>query len=511
MNGFGLGFVLVIAAVATVVGYLFRKFSAESRIASAEVEAQRMINEARMEAEAKKREALVGAREDVHQLRSEAEKEIRERRGEVQLQEKRLVQKEETLDRKVEAIENKQEGLREREQQLELKKEELAALRERQIEELQRISGLSKEEAREFLLNQVREESRREAALLAKEIETTARDEAEKKAREIIAQAVQRSAAEHVAEITVSVVQLPNEEMKGRIIGREGRNIRTFEAVTGCDLIIDDTPEAVVVSAFDPVRRGKARITLEKLISDGRIHPARIEEMYGRAEREVETAIREAGEQAAIDAGVSLHPELVKVLGRLKYRTSYGQNVLSHSIEVSSLAGIMAAMLGTDVKVARRSGLLHDIGKAIDHDVEGTHVELGMDLLRRYGESEEVIHAMSTHHGEHEAHSVEAVLVHAADALSAARPGARRETLESYLKRLEQLEAIANSFKGVEKSFAIQAGREIRIIVKPEKIDDVEAYSMAKEISRRIEKEMRYPGQIKVTVVRETRAVEYAR
>ncbi len=345
-----------------------------------------------------------------------------------------------------------------------------------------------------------------------KEIETQAREEAERRAREVIAQAIQRCAAEHVAELSVSVVQLPNEDMKGRVIGREGRNIRTFEAVTGCDLIIDDTPEAVVVSSFDPVRREKARLTLEKLLADGRIHPARIEEMYEKAEREVEAAIRQAGEEATIATGVhNLHPELVKTLGRMKYRTSYGQNVLAHSVEVSQLAVLMANLLGADANVARRAGLLHDIGKAVDHQVEGTHVNIGIDLLRRYGESEEVIHAMSTHHGEYEAKSVEAVLVSAADALSAARPGARRETLESYVKRLEQLEEIATSFPGVEKAFAIQAGREVRIIVKPEQVDDAESFRMAKEISKRIENEMRYPGQIKVTVVRETRAVEYAR
>lgn len=498
--------------VGGAAGYLLRRFGAEARIASAESEAARIVEEARRNAEGVKREALVEAREEVHRLRADVEREVRDRRAEVQRLESRLVQKEEAIDRKLESLERKQEDLRAREKELERLREESLQLRERQTEELHRISGLSKEEARELIMSQVREESRRDAALLMKEIESQAREEAERRAREVIAQAVQRCAAEHVAEISVSVVPLPNEEMKGRVIGREGRNIRTFEAVTGCDLIIDDTPEAVVVSAFDPVRREKARLTLEKLLADGRIHPARIEEMYEKAEREVEAAIRQAGEEATIATGVhNLHPELVKTLGRMKYRTSYGQNVLAHSVEVSQLAVLMANMLGADANVARRAGLLHDIGKAVDHQVEGTHVNIGIDLLRRYGEPEEVIHAMSTHHGEYEAKSVEAVIVNAADALSAARPGARRETLESYVKRLEQLEEIATSFAGVEKAYAIQAGREVRIIVKPEQVDDVEAFRMAKEISKRIENEMRYPGQIKVTVVRETRAVEYAR
>lgn len=503
---------LVGVLVGGAAGYLLRRFGAEARIASAESEAARIVEEARRNAEGVKREALVEAREEVHRLRADVEREVRDRRAEVQRLESRLVQKEEAIDRKLESLERKQEDLRAREKELERLREESLQLQQRQTEELRRISGLSKEEARELIMSQVREESRRDAALLMKEIESQAREEAERRAREVIAQAVQRCAAEHVAEISVSVVPLPNEEMKGRVIGREGRNIRTFEAVTGCDLIIDDTPEAVVVSAFDPVRREKARLTLEKLLADGRIHPARIEEMYEKAEREVEAAIRQAGEEATIATGVhNLHPELVKTLGRMKYRTSYGQNVLAHSVEVSQLAVLMANMLGADANVARRAGLLHDIGKAVDHQVEGTHVNIGIDLLRRYGESEEVIHAMSTHHGEYEAKSVEAVIVNAADALSAARPGARRETLESYVKRLEQLEEIATSFAGVEKAYAIQAGREVRIIVKPEQVDDVEAFRMAKEISKRIENEMRYPGQIKVTVVRETRAVEYAR
>ncbi len=508
----GLAMALAAALMGAALGFWLRKYLAESRIASAEAEARRLLEDAAKEAEGKKREALVEAREEMHRMRAEAEREIRERRGELQRQEKRLLQKEEVLDRKLEALERKEEHLKRKEAELEQLREGLEDLRARQTAELERISGMSKEEAREILMANVREEAKREAAILMREIEAEAREEAEKRAKEIIAMAIQRCAADHVAEMSVSVVQLPNEEMKGRIIGREGRNIRTFEALTGVDLIIDDTPEAVVISAFDPVRREKARLALEKLVADGRIHPARIEEMYEKADREVEAAIREAGEQACIETGVhGLHPELVRMLGRMKYRTSYGQNVLKHSIEVSHLAALMASMLGADVNVARRAGLLHDLGKAVDHEVEGTHVAIGMELLRRYGESEAVIHAMSTHHGEYEARSVEAVLVNAADALSAARPGARRETLEAYIKRLEKLEEIANSFAGVEKSFAIQAGREIRIIVKPDQVDDVEAYRMAKEISRRIESEMQYPGQIKVTVIRETRAVDYAR
>lgn len=504
--------ILITAAAGSAAGYWLRKYVAESRIASAESEARRLVEEARKDAEAKKREALVEVREEAHRLRAEVEREVRERRTEIQRQEKRLQQKEESLDHKIEVLEKKQDDLRLREQELFKMKEEVAQIRVQQAEELERISGLPREEAKEILLAQVREDSKREATILMREIENEAREEAEKKAREVISQAVQRCAADHVSEISVSVVALPSEDMKGRIIGREGRNIRTFEAVTGCDLIIDDTPEAVVISAFDPVRREKARLTLERLVADGRIHPARIEEMYEKSEREVETAIREAGEQAAIETGVhNLHPDLVKVLGRMKYRTSYGQNVLWHSVEVSRLATLIAEMLGADANVARRAGLLHDIGKAVDFEVEGTHVTIGMDILRRHGESEEIIHAMSTHHGEYEAHSVEAVVVSAADAVSAARPGARRETLETYVKRLEQLEGIASSFEGVEKAFAIQAGREVRIVVKPERVDDVEAYRMAKDIAKRIEGEMRYPGQIKVTVVRETRAVEYAR
>jgi ribonuclease Y len=485
---------------------------AEAAIGSAEAEAARRVEAAIREAEAKQREILVAAREEAQRLRHEAEREVREQRQEIQRVEKRVLQREEVLDRKLEALEERERALRAKEQEVERLRVEAQALKAEQQRELERIAGLTREQAREQVLAAVREESRREAAQIMREMEMEARANGERRAREIITQALERCATDHTAEYTVSVVELPSEDMKGRIIGREGRNIRTFEALTGVDLIIDDTPEAVVISAFDPVRREKARLTLQKLIQDGRIHPARIEEMFAKAEREIEEQIREAGEQACEAAGVhGLHPELVKLVGRLKFRTSYGQNVLKHSIEVAHLAGLMATELGADVAVARRAGLVHDIGKAMDHDVEGTHVAIGMELLQRYHEPEEVIHAMSTHHGDFEARSVEAVLVTTADKLSASRPGARREPLEAYIERLRKLEEIAQSFRGVEKSFAISAGREVRIIVKPEEVDDLEAYRLAKEICKRIEDEMRYPGQIKVTLIRETRAVEYAK
>ena len=493
-------------------GYLIRRATAEAAIGNAEAESKRILEAAQREAEGAKREALVEAREEAQKLRAEIDREAREQRAEIQRLERRLSQKEESLDRKLESVEKREQQLKKQEQQLQEAREEIELARQRQAQELERISGLSREEARELLLKQVREETRLEAAQLARSIELEAKDRAEEKAKEIIAEAVQRCAADYVSEITVSVVELPNDEMKGRIIGREGRNIRAFEALTGVDLIIDDTPEAVVISSFEPIRREKARLTLDKLVADGRIHPGRIEEMYHKSERELENIIRQAGEEVAYQAGVSgLHPELIKILGRLKYRTSYGQNVLKHSLEVSMLAAAMATELQVNVGVARRAGLLHDIGKALDQEMEGTHIEIGMDLLKRYGESPEVIHAMSTHHGDYEAESVEAVLVTAADALSAARPGARRETLETYIRRLEKLEEIAQSYEGVEKSYAIQAGREIRILVKPDKIDDAMAYQVVKDIVRRIEEEVQYPGQIKVTVIRETRAVEYAR
>lgn len=445
-------------------------------------------------------------------MRNEVDREIRERRLELQKLERRIVNKEEMIDRKSESLERKEENLNKKIKDIEQKERLVDELYHKQVEELERISGLTSEEARELLLNDIRKEISHEAAVMIKEIESNAKEEAEKRAREIISYAIQKCAADHVAETTVSVVSLPNDEMKGRIIGREGRNIRTLETLTGIDLIIDDTPEAVILSGFDPIRREIARIALEKLILDGRIHPARIEEMVEKARREVETQIREEGERAAFDSGVhGIHSELVKLLGRLKFRTSYGQNVLKHSIEVAHLAGLMAAELGADVKIAKRAGLLHDIGKAVDHEIEGPHVAIGADLAKKYRESKEVIHAISAHHGDIEPKTIEAVLVQAADAISAARPGARRETLEAYIKRLEKLEEIASSFEGVEKSYAIQAGREIRIMVKPEEIDDLEMISIARDIVKKIENELEYPGQIKVNVIRETRAIEYAK
>lgn len=494
------------------MGYYLRKRIAEGRIASAEETANKIVDDALKEAETVKKEKILEAKEEVHTLRNEAEKENRERRSEIQRLESRVLQREENLEKKIEALDKKEENLQKQKAKIEEQQRKIEELYQRQLEELEKLSGLTHEEARQLLLTDVEKETRREAAILIKNIEAQTKEEAEKKAREIIAYAIQKCAADHVAETTVSVVNLPNDEMKGRIIGREGRNIRTLETLTGIDLIIDDTPEAVILSGFDPIRREVARIALEKLILDGRIHPARIEEMVEKAKKEVDNNIREEGEQASFDTGIhGLHPEIIRLLGRLKFRTSYGQNVLKHSIEVAHLASIMATELGADVKIAKRAGLLHDIGKAVDHEIEGPHVTIGVDLLRKYKESSQVIHAVEAHHNDVEPKSIEAVLIQAADAISAARPGARRETLESYIKRLEKLEDIANSFEGIEKSFAIQAGREIRIMVKPDEVDDIEMVNISKEIAKKVEDDLEYPGQIKINVIRETRSIEYAK
>ena len=503
---------LIALVIGALIGYIYRKNVGEKAIGSAEQKARNLILDAENKSETIKKETILEAKEEAHRLRSEAERDARERRAEIQRSERRLIQKEEALDRKIENIEKKEESITKKEQILIDKHKELDGFLAKQMEELERISGYTVEEAKAILLANTEKEVRHEASIMIKEIETKAKEEADKKAKYIITGAIQRCAADHVAESTVSVVNLPNDEMKGRIIGREGRNIRTIETLTGVDLIIDDTPEAVILSGFDPVRREIARIALEKLIVDGRIHPARIEEMVEKAEKEVNATIKEEGEQATFEVGIhNLHPELVKLLGRLRFRTSYGQNVLKHSVEVAHLAGLMAGELGLDVKLAKRAGLLHDIGKALDHEVEGTHVDIGIDVLRRYKESEAVINGMAAHHGDYEAKSMESVLIAAADALSAARPGARRETLDAYIKRLEKLEEIANTTPGVEKSFAIQAGREIRIIAKPDDVNDEEIVFLAREISKKIEAELEYPGQIKVNVVRETRAIDYAK
>lgn len=498
--------------IGTIIGYLIRKYIAEARIKSAEEAAKKILEEANKDGQARKRELMLEAKEEIHKMRLELERESREIRADLQNTERRLIQKEETLDRRNEVLEEREKQLSSREESIAAAQDRLQQLIEKQRLELEKVSGMSSEEGKQLLLESLKDELQHEFAVMIKEAQTKAKEEAEKRARDIITCAIQRCAADHVAETTVSVVSLPNDEMKGRIIGREGRNIRAFETLTGIDLIIDDTPEAVIISGFDPVRREIARIALERLILDGRIHPARIEEMVNKAAKEVEAIIREEGEAAALETNVhGLHPELIRMLGRLKYRTSYGQNVLKHSIEVSHLAGIMAAELGVDVTLARRGGLLHDIGKAVDHEVDGSHSDIGADITRKYKESLAVIHCIRAHHADIEASTVEAVLVQAADAISAARPGARRETLEAYIKRLERLEDIADSFDCVEKAYAIQAGREIRIMVKPDKIDDVDAVRIAREVSKKIEEELEYPGQIKVTVIREVRAVEYAK
>jgi len=507
MNTLGTFLVILLSlAVGAAAGYYGRRLIAESRIRS------RILEEAIKEAEAKKKEALLEAKEEIHRSRQEAEKDIRDRRRELDRMERRILQKEEILDRKTESIEKKDQSLREKEKEIEKTQQDLQLILTQQLKELERLSGLTSEEAKELLLANVEQQIRQETAVMIKNLETEAREEAEKRAKNIITLAIQKCAADVVSEATVSVVALPNDEMKGRIIGREGRNIRTFETLTGVDLIIDDTPEAVILSSFDPIRREIARVALENLIADGRIHPARIEEMVDKAQKEIEQEIREVGEQAAFEVGVhNLHPELIKLLGRLKYRTSYGQNVLKHSIEVAHLAGIMAAELDVDIAVAKRAGLLHDIGKAVDHEISGPHIEIGVDLAKKFRESKEVIHAIAAHHGDVEPESIEAVLVQAADAISASRPGARRETLEAYIKRLEKLEALADSFAGVERSYAIQAGREVRIIVKPDDIDDLAAITLCRDIARKVENDLEYPGQIKVVVIRETRSVEYAK
>ena len=488
--------ILLGIAVGIIAGYFVRKNIYESKIGQANSEADRIIKQAEDDSKRIHKEKLLEAQEEIHKLRTESERENKERRSDLQKFERRVIQKEEILDKKLQNLEQKETSLGDKLKNVAKKEEEIEAIKTQQLEKLESISGITSDKAKEIILTNAERDVRREMSIMIKEIESQAKEEAEKKSREIIGYAIQKCAADHVAETTVTVVNLPNDEMKGRIIGREGRNIRTLETLTGIDLIIDDTPEAVILSGFDPIRREVARIALEKLIADGRIHPARIEEMVDKARKEVENIIKEYGEQAAFETGVhGLHPELVKLLGRLNYRTSYGQNVLKHSIEVAHIAGIMAAEIGADIRLAKRAGLLHDIGKAVDHEMEGTHVEIGMDLLKRYKESKEVIHAMSTHHGDYEPQTIEAVLVTAADAISAARPGARRETLEAYIRRLEKLEEIANSYEGVDKSFAIQAGREIRIMVKPENVSDEDIHLLARDMTKKIEDELEYPGQ----------------
>ena len=503
---------VVFGALGFVIGGVYRKKVAEAKIGSANEEALRIVNQAVQTAESKKKEAILEAKDEIHKLRNEVDKELRERRAEVQRQERRIVQKEENLDKKTENLEKKEEVLAEKIKAAETKVEEIEMLKRSQLEMLEKISGYSKEQAKALLMQELDESLTHEKALKILDFEQKTREESDNLAREIISGAIQRCAADHAAETTVSVVALPNDEMKGRIIGREGRNIRTLETITGVDLIIDDTPEAITVSSFDPVRREIARLTLEKLIQDGRVHPARIEEMYEKSKREVEQTIKQTGERAVVDAGVNgVHPELVKLLGKLKYRTSFGQNVLNHSLEVSYIAGLMAQELGADVKQAKRAGLLHDIGKALDREFEGTHIELGVEAAKKYKENDKVVHAIQAHHGEIEAKTIVAVLVQAADAISAARPGARRENVQNYIKRLEKLEEIATSFEGVEKSFAIQAGREVRIMVNPDQVSDEKMVIIARDIAKKIEDELEYPGQIKVNIVRENRVIDFAK
>ena len=509
--------IALVAALASGVGAWFaaiayRKKVYEEKVGAAEIKAREIIDDALKTAETKKREALLEAKEESIKTKNELERETKERRAEIQRYEKRVLSKEEAIDKKAETLEKREAKMTAKEAELDRLRGEVETARQNQLQELEKISGLTSEQAKEYLIKSVEDEVKHETAVLIKELENTAKEEAEKKAKEYVVAAIQRCAADHVAESTISVVQLPNDEMKGRIIGREGRNIRTLETLTGVELIIDDTPEAVVLSGFDPIRRDVARIALEKLIVDGRIHPARIEEMVEKAQKEVETMIREEGESAALEVGVhGIHPELIKLLGRMKYRTSYGQNALRHSVEVAILSGLLAAEIGVDVRLAKRAGLLHDIGKSIDREMEGTHVQIGVDLCRKYKESAVVINAVEAHHGDVEFQSLIACIVQAADTISAARPGARRETLEAYTNRLKQLEDITNSFKGVDKSFAIQAGREVRVMVVPEHVSDDDMVLLARELSKKIEAELEYPGQIKINVIRESRAIDYAK
>ena len=503
---------LVTAVVVYFVTTAYYKKVTEAKIGNADEKAREIIDEAVKTAETKKREAMLEAKEESIRVKNDLDKEVKERRAEIGRSERRIVQKEENLDKKLEAIEKREAGFAAKEEEINRQKAQVAKLNEERVKELERISGLTSEQAKDYLLKTVEEDVKIDTAKLIKEMEHKAKEEADKKAKEYVVTAIQKCAADHVAETTISVVQLPNDEMKGRIIGREGRNIRTLETLTGVDLIIDDTPEAVILSGFDPIRREVARIALEKLIVDGRIHPARIEEMVEKAQKEVETMIREEGEAATLEVGVhGIHPELVRLLGRMKFRTSYGQNALKHSIEVAQLSGLLAAEIGVDVRTAKRAGLLHDIGKSVDHDMEGSHIQIGVDLCRKYKESPIIINAVEAHHGDVEPESLIACIIQAADTISAARPGARRETLETYSNRLKQLEDISNGFKGVEKSFAIQAGREIRIMVVPEQISDADMVLLARDISKQIEAELEYPGQIKVNVMRESRVTDYAK